>query len=80
MEKKRKITPEQILDKIEQEEKYQAKQNKNLEYKTFLKESQRKKIDSLIKQSEARVVKLKEKLSYVDKKLLHEIKMKRIWM
>lgn len=71
--------PDTILDKIEQEEKYQKDQHKNLEYKTFLKDSQRKKIECLIGQSEMRVVKLKEKLDTVDKKVLHEIKMKRLW-
>ena len=78
MEKKRKIDPEQILNKIEQEEKYQAEQNKNLEYKTFLKDTQRKKIYALIQQSETRVAKLKVKLDAVDKKLLHQIKLKRM--
>ncbi|MEK6829134.1 MAG: hypothetical protein AABY15_03325 [Nanoarchaeota archaeon] len=78
MEKKKKINPEKILDKIEKEEQYQKTQSKKLNHSTVHNDTQRKKIDNSIQQSEERVAKLKEKLSTVDKKLLHEITLKRM--
>ena len=59
---KRQITVEELEKKLSDNEKYLKEQYKNLKYKTFLKDTQYRKVLNKIDGAHIREAKLKEKL------------------